>query len=233
MEREYELMYIVRPDLDEDQVRTAMDEVTSMVAGNGGEVLKSSLWGRRRLAYLVGGFHDGYYVVADTRLPGERLGEIERQLKLSETVIRHMLTIARPLRDEGERPPRGRERWRDRERGRGRRGGEQADAAPGETPGADAEATPAEATGEGPEAAPAPEPAEALAGAADQAGTVEGPQMVDSSAAPAAGREETDVPHARAGADDLDDDDSDDAEDDDDEALEDEDDDDDDDGEEA
>jgi len=200
VEREYELMYIVRPDLDDDQVRTTMDAVTSMVAENGGEVLKSSLWGRRRLAYLVGGFHDGYYVVADTRLPGERLGEIERQLKLSESVIRHLLTIARPMRQEGERAARGRERWRDRERGRGRRAAADAPVAVEET--LDGGVSP-----DGAEASSATGVAEAIPAEADQVIGVGGPLEVEGAAAPAAAREETDVPEARPGADDLDDDD--------------------------
>jgi len=200
VEREYELMYIVRPDLDEDQVRTTMDEVTAMVAGRGGEILKSSLWGRRRLAYLVGGFHDGYYVVADTRLPGDQLGEVERQLRLSENVIRHMLTIARPVRQEGERPARGRERWRDRERGRGR--GRGAAAEPGEAESAEVAVAADVPAADDPTA---PEAAERPAVPADQPEGVDGPQEMEGSAAPAAGREETDVPQAGSGGVDPDD----------------------------
>ncbi len=217
MEREYELMYIVRPDLDEEQVRATMDEVTSMVAGRGGEVVKSSLWGRRRLAYLVAGFHDGYYVVAETRLPGDQLGEIERQLRLSETVIRHMITIARPVRQEGERPARGRERWRDRERGRGR--GRAAAASDGSELAEPSSAEPAPVSAEdGPAtAAPAEEEAPTMVGP-DQDGALAGPLAMEGPAAPAAEREETNVPEARPAGDDdeLDDDEDEDLEDDDD-----------------
>jgi small subunit ribosomal protein S6 len=101
--REYELFYIVRPDLDEEQVRVAMDEIANLVAGHGGEVTKSSLWGRRRLAYTIAGFTDGYYVLKEMALPGEKLRDLERQLKLDERVIRQLITLRQVyLLPEGE-----------------------------------------------------------------------------------------------------------------------------------
>ncbi|MHB1525937.1 MAG: 30S ribosomal protein S6 [Candidatus Dormibacteria bacterium] len=116
MLREYELFYIVRPDVDEEQVRTAMDEVASMVAGHGGEVTKSSLWGRRRLAYTIAGFTDGYYALKEISLPGEKLRELERQLILDERVIRQMITLRQVYYlPEGE-DRRGRARTRSKDR---------------------------------------------------------------------------------------------------------------------
>ncbi len=103
MLREYELFYIVRPDLDEEQVRAAMDEIANLVSGHGGEVTKSSLWGRRRLAYTIAGFTDGYYVLKEMSLPGEKLRDLERQLKLDERVIRQLITLRQVyLLPEGE-----------------------------------------------------------------------------------------------------------------------------------
>lgn len=118
MLREYELFYIVRPDLDEEQVRSAMDEIASQVAEDGGEVTKSSLWGRRRLAYNIAGFSDGYYVLKEISLPGDRLRELERQLRLDERVIRHLLS----LRQEYYLPEDSDRRGRPRIRGKGREG---------------------------------------------------------------------------------------------------------------
>ncbi len=133
MLREYELFYIVRPDLDEEQVRVAMDEVASMVAGHGGEVGKSSLWGRRRLAYTIAGFTDGYYVLKEVSLPAEALRELERQLILDERVIRQMITLKQVyFLPEGE-DRRGRVRTRSKDRAAARAGG----AAPEEIPEAD------------------------------------------------------------------------------------------------
>jgi len=131
--REYELFYIVRPDLDEEQVRIAMDEVASMVAGHSGEVAKSSLWGRRRLAYTIAGFTDGYYVLKEVSLPAEALRELERQLILDERVIRQMITLKQVyLLPEGE-DRRGRVRTRSKDRAAARAEG----AAPAEIPEAD------------------------------------------------------------------------------------------------
>jgi small subunit ribosomal protein S6 len=78
LNREYELFYVLRPDIDEDQVRTAMDDMAGMIGGQGGEMTKSSLWGRRRLAYTIAGFNDGYYVLKELTLPAEKVRELER-----------------------------------------------------------------------------------------------------------------------------------------------------------
>lgn len=114
MLREYELFYIIRPDLDDEQVRTAMDEIAELVAADGGEVAKSSLWGRRRLAYQIAGFTDGYYVLKEITLPGERLRELERQLRLDERVIRSLITRSQVYYLPEDEDRRGRPRVRSR-----------------------------------------------------------------------------------------------------------------------
>ena len=125
MLREYELFYIVRPDLDEEQVRVAMDEIANLVAGHGGEVTKSSLWGRRRLAYTIAGFTDGYYVLKEMALPGEKLRDLERQLTLDERVIRQLITLRQVyLLPEGED-----RRGRVRNKARGQEQSDEAEAA--------------------------------------------------------------------------------------------------------
>ena len=114
MLREYELFYIIRPDLDDEQVRTAMDEIAELVAADGGEVAKSSLWGRRRLAYQIAGFTDGYYVLKEITLPGENLRELERQLRLDERVIRSLITLSQVYYLPEDEDRRGRPRVRSR-----------------------------------------------------------------------------------------------------------------------
>src|SRR5205807_9881406 len=61
--RDYELMYIVRPDLDDEGLRGAMAAVESLVEGQGGEVVKTTSWGKRRLAYEIQNLRDGHYVI--------------------------------------------------------------------------------------------------------------------------------------------------------------------------
>ncbi len=118
MNRDYELFYIIRPDLEEEQVRATMDEIGALLAGHGGEVSKSSLWGRRHLAYTIAGFRDGYYVLNEMALPAEKVRELERQLGLDERVIRHLISLRQVYFVPGEEDRRGRGRGR----GRGRNG---------------------------------------------------------------------------------------------------------------
>src|SRR4030081_3701765 len=93
MVRDYELMYIVRPDLDDDAVRGAMDSVQSLIEAQGGEVVKTTAWGKRRLAYEIQRLRDGHYVLLQVRLDGARIKELERVLRIHDNVFRHMLTI--------------------------------------------------------------------------------------------------------------------------------------------
>lgn len=87
----YELMYIVRPELDDEAVQQAIDRVSQLVESNGGQVRKVTPWGKRRLAYSVRDQREGYYVVADVELDRTQVQEIERVLKISDTVFRHLL----------------------------------------------------------------------------------------------------------------------------------------------
>jgi small subunit ribosomal protein S6 len=89
--RDYELMYIVRPDLDDEALRAATESVTTLVRGLGGEVQKTAMWGKRRLAYEIDHLRDGHYVVSQIQLEGGRVSELERALKIHDTVFRHLL----------------------------------------------------------------------------------------------------------------------------------------------
>jgi small subunit ribosomal protein S6 len=100
--REYELMYVVRPDLDEDGLRGAVEAVQGLVEGQGGEVLTTTPWGKRRLAYEIAGLRDGHYVIVEFRGDGSNVKELERALRISDHVIRHMITIAVPKPPEAE-----------------------------------------------------------------------------------------------------------------------------------
>ncbi|MHB8509324.1 MAG: 30S ribosomal protein S6 [Candidatus Dormibacteria bacterium] len=87
----YELMFIVKPELDEEQVTAATDRVHQMVVSNGGAVTKTAAWGKRRLAYQVGPYKEGYYVVSNFDVEPDRIAELERVLKISDSVFRHLL----------------------------------------------------------------------------------------------------------------------------------------------
>ncbi|HEX6538874.1 MAG TPA: 30S ribosomal protein S6 [Candidatus Dormibacteraeota bacterium] len=99
MTRDYELMYIVRPELDDDQLRAAVTKVRGMIEAQNGEVVKTTLWGKRRLAYEVAHLRDGHYVLVVLRLDGDRVAPLDRALRIDETVFRHLLVL-----HQGEMP---------------------------------------------------------------------------------------------------------------------------------
>ena len=87
----YELMYIVRPELDDDAVQQEIEKVSQLIQTNGGQIKKVTPWGKRRLAYTVKDQREGHYVVAEFELDRGRVQEVERVLKISDTVFRHLL----------------------------------------------------------------------------------------------------------------------------------------------
>src|SRR5205085_10954535 len=94
-----ELMYIVRPELDDDGLRDAVTSVRAILETNGAEVVKTTLWGKRRLAYEVKRLRDGHYVLVVLRLDGAKVAPIHRALGIHDTVFRHLLVL-----HEGEMP---------------------------------------------------------------------------------------------------------------------------------
>jgi small subunit ribosomal protein S6 len=89
--RDYEILYIVRPELDEEQLNVAVERVNSLIGNLGGTSQKTDIWGKRRLAYEVGRLREGYYVLTDFQIEPERVPEMESTLKISDTVFRHLI----------------------------------------------------------------------------------------------------------------------------------------------
>ncbi len=92
MLRDYEILYIVRPELDDDGVGQAVGTVETLIKNLGGESQKSDVWGRRRLAYEVAHLREGTYVLTDFKLDAERVKEMDSTLKISDTVFRFLIT---------------------------------------------------------------------------------------------------------------------------------------------
>lgn len=93
MVRDYELMYIVRPELDDEAMQAATQSVETLIQGVGGSVVRSTSWGRRRLAYEVDHLRDGHYMLLHLRVDGARVADIERALTIHDTVFRHLLVL--------------------------------------------------------------------------------------------------------------------------------------------
>jgi small subunit ribosomal protein S6 len=97
MSNVYELMYILRPDLGEDQVGESVDKYKDYLTENGAENLEIQVKGKRRLAYPVGKYLDGIYVQMNYQADGSQNAPLERMMRLSEDTIRY-LTVKRKKR---------------------------------------------------------------------------------------------------------------------------------------
>jgi small subunit ribosomal protein S6 len=88
MNRTYEIMFIVRPDAEEAEIDKLIEGFSANVTSGGGEVRSVEKMGRRRLAYTVRKFNDGFYVLLNIAAEGSLITEIERRLRVSEQVIK-------------------------------------------------------------------------------------------------------------------------------------------------
>jgi small subunit ribosomal protein S6 len=88
MNRTYEIMFIVRPDVEEADLDKLIEGFSGNITSGGGEVKAVEKMGRRRLAYTVRKFNDGLYVLLSVAAPGSLIIEIERRLRVSEPVIK-------------------------------------------------------------------------------------------------------------------------------------------------
>ena len=88
MNRTYEVMFIVRPDLEEADLDKLIEGFSTVVTNGKGEVKQVEKLGRRRLAYIVLKFQDGLYVLLDISADGPLVAELERRLRVTEQVIK-------------------------------------------------------------------------------------------------------------------------------------------------
>jgi small subunit ribosomal protein S6 len=90
MNRTYELMFIVRPDMQEEDQDKLISTLETAVSSSGGSVKKMEKLGKRRLAYTVGKFHDGIYILLTVEGSGGLVHELERRLRVTEPVIKFL-----------------------------------------------------------------------------------------------------------------------------------------------
>jgi small subunit ribosomal protein S6 len=91
----YEITFIIRPDLDDDGTRTVIDWVNNRIQSAGGEIIAALPWNppRRRMAYPIREFGDGFYVTTTFQFPGQALREFENALKLYDRILRYLLVV--------------------------------------------------------------------------------------------------------------------------------------------
>lgn len=89
--RKYEIMYIIRPNI-EDEAKTALVErFDNILTSEGAEIIESKDWGKRRLAYEINDFRDGFYRLIQTNAKPEAVQEFDRLAKISDDIIRHIV----------------------------------------------------------------------------------------------------------------------------------------------
>lgn len=91
--RRYETIFILRSDLGETQVKDSIRRFEGLIAAGGGEMLETDEWGFRELAYRIHNEHRGYYIRLDYAASGPVMNEVERNLKLSDSVLRYLSVL--------------------------------------------------------------------------------------------------------------------------------------------
>jgi small subunit ribosomal protein S6 len=86
--RSYEVMFIVRPDVEEGELDKVLETFSGYITQGGGTIRSTEKMGRRRLAYTVKKFNDGYYLLIIAEAPASLMAEIERRLRVSEQIIK-------------------------------------------------------------------------------------------------------------------------------------------------
>ncbi len=106
MRRDYELGFIINPEVSEEQTRAIVERIEQIVSNYDGQVVRVNPWGRRRLAYPIQHHRDGYYVFIDMILAPETVLELDRTLKVSEEVLRHLIKRRDPKAVQKDRAER-------------------------------------------------------------------------------------------------------------------------------
>lgn len=86
----YEMMFILRPDLTQEQVNKQLHKYRDLLKQNGAQKVSMDVWGKRRLAYQIQKFQDGIYILTHYTGDGSQVALIERDMRLSEDVIRYL-----------------------------------------------------------------------------------------------------------------------------------------------
>lgn len=91
--RNYELVFIIQPDLDETGVKGIVEKVQGWITEAGGTVAKIDNWGKKRLAYQINKRREGQYVLFELQMPPAFSGELERNMRFLEPVMRFSIIL--------------------------------------------------------------------------------------------------------------------------------------------
>jgi len=103
--RRYELMLLLRPDLEDDKLQAAVEKVTRAIVNGGGSLSKVSPWGKRRLAYEIDRNREASYFLIHFDIEPAQVRDIERSLLISDEILRHLVTVIEDRGPVDEVPP--------------------------------------------------------------------------------------------------------------------------------
>lgn len=89
--RKYEIMYIIRTDIEQEQVQATVEKFQGIITNGGGEITKHDLMGKRRLAYEINKFRDGHYVLVHFTAEPAVVTELDRVMKISDEIVRYLI----------------------------------------------------------------------------------------------------------------------------------------------
>ncbi|MBP3045382.1 30S ribosomal protein S6 [Bacillus subtilis subsp. subtilis] len=89
--RNYEVMYIIRPNIDEESKKAVIERFNNVLTSNGAEITGTKDWGKRRLAYEINDFRDGFYQIVNVQSDAAAVQEFDRLAKISDDIIRHIV----------------------------------------------------------------------------------------------------------------------------------------------
>ncbi len=89
--RAYEVLYIIGPELDEEQTNAVIEKFKSLVENNGGEVTKLDKWGKRKLAYEIKHYREGFYVLMEFMGEANTAAELDRVFRITDEILKHMI----------------------------------------------------------------------------------------------------------------------------------------------
>ncbi|MFP7310964.1 30S ribosomal protein S6 [Bacillus safensis] len=89
--RNYEVMYIIRPTVDDEAKKAVIERFNNVLTSNGAEITGTKDWGKRRLAYEINDFRDGFYQIVNVQSDAAAVQEFDRLAKISDDIIRHIV----------------------------------------------------------------------------------------------------------------------------------------------
>ncbi|PHA00442.1 30S ribosomal protein S6 [Bacillus pseudomycoides] len=89
--KKYEIMYIIRPNMEEEAQKALVERFAGVLTENGAEIINTKDWGKRRLAYEINDLRDGFYMILNVNSNPEAIKEFDRLAKINEDIIRHIV----------------------------------------------------------------------------------------------------------------------------------------------